>query len=201
MTRGGSRAPRGRAYSLVEVAVSTVVVGLMLVAALEAVGSSRVGMRHLGDRTRAMLLAQDLMAEILQTEYCDPNLGPTAFGLAIEEAAPGNRSLYDDVDDYDGWAASPPEHKDGTPIAWATDYKRLVYVDWVSPTDLSLASGSPTGVKRIIVDVERDGVRAAQLVAIRTEPWVPPERIARELTKAIEPIPTGLPGPQPLPLP
>lgn len=179
----GDRASRGRrrnpaGYSLVEVAVSIVVVGTMLAAALQAVGAARVGLRALGDRGRGLLLAQDLMAEILQQRYADADYGPGSFGLAATEAAPGTRSLFDDVDDYHGWAASPPQHKDGTPIEWAAGYRRSVAVAWVDPADWSQVAGSNTGVKRITVVVERDGRPVATLTALRTCGWPVPPAIA-----------------------
>ena len=164
-----------RSVTLIEVVISTVIVSVMLASALQAVGAARVGWTKLNDRSVGMLLAQDLMAEILQQAYADPAYGPgSSIGPGADEAATGNRSLYNDVDDYHGWQASPPQYKDGTPIAWATGYQRAVTVVWVNPANPVFAAGSPSGAKRITVIVRRNGLDVATLVAIRTTAWVSP---------------------------
>lgn len=164
-----------RSVTLIEVVISTVIVAVMLTSALQAVGAARLGLRKLNDRSVGMLLAQDLMAEVLQQAYADSAYGPSSsIGPGSDEAATGNRSLYDDVDDYHGWQASPPQYKNGTPIAWATGYQRTVTVVWVDPDNPSVAVGSPSGAKLITVTVRKDGLDVATLAAIRTTAWVSP---------------------------
>ncbi|MCK4343309.1 MAG: hypothetical protein KAY37_16465 [Phycisphaerae bacterium] len=161
-------------YTLIEVVISTVVVSVMLVAALHAVGAARLGLRQIGNHSRGVLLAQDLMTEILQQHYADPVYGLGSFGVDGDEATTGDRSLYDDVDDYDGWQVAPPQYKDGTEITWATEYERLVEVAWVLPSNPQQTSGSETGVKRITVTVSHDGAEVAELTALRTTGWPAP---------------------------
>ncbi len=164
-----------RSVTLIEVVISTVIVAVMLTSALQAVGAARLGLRKLNDRSVGMLLAQDLMAEILQQAYADSAYGPSSgIGPGSDEVVTGNRSLYDDVDDYHGWQASPPQYKNGTPIAWATGYQRAVTVVWVDPANPSATVGSPSGAKLITVTVRKDGLDVATLVAIRTTAWVSP---------------------------
>ena len=165
------RAQRGihRAFTLVEAVISAVVVGVMLVAALNTVGASRIGQQKTGDRTKGALLAQQLMTEILQQYYADPENG--GFGLDGDEVGDGSRSLWDDVDDYDGWSASPPQRKDGTVIAEFDGWERSVSVAWVNPYNLQAAVGTDLGVKRITVTVTRDDVPIATQVAVRTSGW------------------------------
>jgi hypothetical protein len=149
------------------------VVSLLLVAALQTVAAARSGEYKLAERNRALLLAQDLMAEILQQAYADPAYGPGSFGLGADEVT-GNRSLFDDVDDYDGWQASPPQNKDGSVIPWATGYKQAVSVMWVVSGSLSTRSLAETGIKRIEVTVERAGRPVVVLDAYRTTCWIDP---------------------------
>jgi hypothetical protein len=149
------------------------VVSLLLVAALQTVAAARGGEYKLVERSRALLLAQDLMAEILQQAYADPAYGPGSFGVGADEVT-GNRSLFDDVDDYDGWQASPPQNKNGSVIPWATGYKRSVSVMWVVSGSLSTKSLSETGIKRIEVTVERAGRPVVVLQGYRTTCWIDP---------------------------
>jgi PKD repeat protein len=116
------------------------------------------------------MLAQQLMAEIQMQAYADPDYGEDDFGLAAGKVT-GNRSLWDDVDDYDGWSASPPQYKDGTALSGLVGWERSVTVDWVGPLDLSQVVGSNQGAKRIIVTVTRDDAVVARLTAIRTSSW------------------------------
>ena len=91
---------RRRGLSIVEAAISIVLVGVMLVAALNAAGASKLALTKLGDRGRGMLLAQELMTEILAMEYEDSAFPEGNFGRGAAENATGDRSLYDDVVDF-----------------------------------------------------------------------------------------------------
>lgn len=159
---------------MIEATISIVIVGVMLVAGLNTLGSTRMTQHKLGYGIRAAALAEDLMSEILQQYYEDPELAPGSFGLSFTEAATGNRSLFDDVDDYDDWSASPPQDKDGVPLGDTDGYTREVSVDWVLSNDLNQTSVSATGIKRISVFVSHaDGVRIS-LYALRTVMWENP---------------------------
>lgn len=158
--------PRGRALSMIETVISIAIVGVMMVAALNAVGASRLGQKKTGDRGKGALLAQQLMSEILRQHYVEPVDTP-GFGRESSESG-GDRADYDDVDDYDAWTASPPQNKDGTVIPDLNGWQRSVEVDWVNPDNLNTPIGVDKNVKRIIVMVSRDGVPVASLTAVRT---------------------------------
>ena len=158
---------------MAETLVSILIVGGLVVAAMNTAGAAMMGHKKIGDRGRGTLLAQDLLGEILLQAYEEPVDTPT-FGRESSESG-GDRKDYDDVDDYDGWIASPPQLKDGTVLSDLADWKRSVSVVWVSATALSSVSGTETGVKRITVTVLRNGLTVAKLVAIRA--GTPPERV------------------------
>lgn len=157
-----------RALTLVESVVAMAIVGVMLVAALNTVGASQVAQKKLGDRARATLLAQDLMSEILQQAYEDPDGAAGSFGLGSDEVGAGNRALWEDVDDYNGWSAAPPQCKDGTVIPGFDGWRRIVEVKWVRTADHTIVDNTDTGVKRITVTVLYQDAPLAKLVALRT---------------------------------
>ncbi len=157
---------RERALSMIEVVVSIAIVGVMMVAALNTVGASKLAQQKIGDRGKGALLAQQLMSEILRQHYVEPVDAP-GFGRESPESG-GDRADYDDVDDYEGWTSSPPEDKDGTEIPDLNGWQRSVEVDWVSLDDLNTPIGDDESVKRIIVTVKRDGLPVASLTAVRT---------------------------------
>jgi hypothetical protein len=151
---------------MVEVVASSALIGLMLVAALSTVSASRMGTRKTADHSRGMLLAQQLLEEILAQSYEEP-VDPPSFGRESGESAV-SRAAFDDVDDYHGWSASPPQYKDGTVAVDLSGWQRSVIVERVKPTDLSQVVFVESGAKRITVRVARDDVDVGSLLAIRT---------------------------------
>ena len=118
MNRLASHPARGRAsrraFSLIEVVVATMIMGILLVAAMRTVGNSIRAGTSTADQCKACWLAQELMSEILTARYADPGEAPVLGPEASE--TDGTRIGFDDVDDYHGWIASPPQDRDGTPI-------------------------------------------------------------------------------------
>ena len=158
------RRPEG--FTLVEAVLSLVIVSVMLVAALGAVGASRLSQQRTSQYSRGQLLAESLMAEILPQDYQDPNDTPV-FGTESGESNT-TRADFDDVDDYDSWSSSPPVQKDGTQIAGLSGWQRSVTVDWVDPADITQVKASESNAKQINVTVSCDNKQVASLTAIRT---------------------------------
>ena len=157
------------AFTIVEATISTVIVAVMLVAALNTVGVSRSTQHRVAMMGRGQLLAEDLMAEILRQRYQEPEQTGT-FGRETGELATV-RSAYDDVDDYDGWSAGPPKAKDGTTLTNSTGWKRTVAVARVDPQNPSQTAATETGAKRITVTAFYRDVPQATLVAVKTLDW------------------------------
>jgi len=165
--RGAScRIDRPAGFALVEAVISVVIVGVLMVVALNTVGAAKVGQAKAARRSRAALLGEAMMAEILPLAYEDP-AEPDSLALEAGEDG-GSRANFDDVDDYDGWSASPPEAKGGTPIVGAEDYRRVVKVVWANAADPSQQAAVNTGVKRIEVTVFYKGQDLFTLSALRT---------------------------------
>ncbi|CAN5703508.1 hypothetical protein BH09PLA1_BH09PLA1_08100 [soil metagenome] len=154
---GRPRAHRS-AFTLVEVAVSVVIVGLLLATSVQVVGAAKIGQYRLTERARGNALAKALLAEILQLAYADPNT-----------EAGETRATFDDVDDYDGLNESPPVFKDGTAmtVPQASTWQRTVAVTWIDPLTLA-TTGSESGAKKIVVTVRHSGRSVATQTAIRT---------------------------------
>jgi Tfp pilus assembly protein PilV len=170
--KGQKQLRTARAFTLVEAVISIFIVSVMFVAALSMVGATRLGEYKVAESTRGLPLAQDLMAEILQQPYEDPN-DPVQFGTESGEGTV-DRSDFDDVDDYHNWSASPPQNQDGTDMNDLSGWERSVQVSWVDPTDLSQTMSSDQGVKRIAVTVTHDDVPVASVSAYRTSVWPEP---------------------------
>lgn len=160
-----SRRSRSAGLSLVEAMISMVIVAVMLVMALNTIGSLARSWQAQSTQCRAPALAQQLMTEIIQGCYQEPYDSPI-FGLEAPETSLV-RADYDDVDDYNGWSASPPQLKDGTAMANLSGWTRSAAVQYVDPDNVSTPSGTNQGLKRITVTVtDPRGVQTA-LYALR----------------------------------
>src|SRR5262245_53710903 len=95
VTRSTVRRRSQRGLTLMEVVVSTLIVGVMTVAALNTLGAATTSSDSTGNRAIAQGLADDLMAEVLDAAYSEP-AGGTTFGPEGAESA-GPRSAFDDV--------------------------------------------------------------------------------------------------------
>ena len=161
-----------RGMTLMEVTVSTLIVGVMAVASLKALGAATRSSVDAGKRGIATTLASDLMSEILQAAYLEPGSN-AIFGPEADESSEGNRSLFDDVDDYHDWQASPPQDKEGNVLADRAGWSRKVIVEHVDLADLSnvLLDTNDQGVKRITVEVYLQGDLRHRLRAYTTSAW------------------------------
>ncbi len=167
----GVRDGRGlRGFTLIEAVMSMLIVGLMLVAALNTIGASKLAQSRNAEQAVGPMLAEDLMTEILSQHYQEPVDTP---GFGRESEPGGNRADWDDVDDYDGWSASPPQAKDGTDLPDLEGWGRAVTVYWVKPTKLNEV-GANTGVKRIIITMTHQGRVVTELFSVRTMGWPEP---------------------------
>lgn len=154
--------------SLIEVSISTLIVGLLLVAALKSSGQTLRSRAAASVPLRGEMLARELMTEILDGVYEDvtaPAFGPEAGEMT------GNRSLFDDVDDWHGWSASPPCQKDGTEIIGFTEWQRDIAVQLVDITSPATVSATDQGIKRVTVTVRRNGIIVSQEVSLRSDKY------------------------------
>ena len=152
--------------SLVEVVMSTLIVGVMLVASLDTVGAVYRTHKLNAARLTGPGLAQELMSEILAMPYEDPEVPGNSIGLDTGESGV-NRQDFDDVDDYDNWSSASAEAKDGTALAGYSGWQRQATVTWGQLTTPLPTVGTDTGLKRITVTVtDPDGVQTS-LVALR----------------------------------
>jgi MSHA pilin protein MshD len=166
MTRSARTSPR-RAFTLIEAAVSCIIVAVMLSAAIATSGAARSREQKAIDRQRGLFLAQSLMSEILDKAYVDPGAAPL-FGLEAAEVGQP-RSVYNDVDDYNGLSDSPPKDSTGAAISGYSRWSRAVTVQWVTPGNLNTASLTETNLKKVTVTVKKNGATVVELNALRAK--------------------------------
>ncbi len=154
-------------FALIEAVISALIVGLMLAASIELVGKSRASQQWCSDRVRAYQLAVQIMAEITDQPYRDPDALGGILGVDPGELL-SSRADFDDVDDYNQLRETPPRNRDGSIIPGYADWVREVAVQWVNGEDASQPSAGESGIKRITVEITRGGRSLAQLTSFRT---------------------------------
>ena len=152
----GDRRHRRRGGTLVEVMISALIVGVLIVPTLRMLGSVAMSYSRRGNQDLAQKLAEDLLSEIMQSRFADPDIDLRVFGPEPDEATV-DRSQFDDVDDYHNRIEQPPQRKDGSPLNQFAAFRREVTVVYVDPSDPDVVSGSPTALKRIQVLVDHNG--------------------------------------------
>lgn len=157
--------PRRCGITLIETTMSVLLVAVLMVSALRLLGSSAIADQVYHTQRVSPALATQLMAEILANDYADAG-GSPVFGPEAGESG-SSRANFDDVDDYHGWSASPPQDRDGLAIAGLSSWTREVTVQYVTLADVSTVASSDEGLKRIIVTVTDAQGRPTTVSAIR----------------------------------
>ena len=183
-----TRPPRGHGMMLVEAALCVVIVGVMLVAALQTVGATARARRVQVGQSQGPALARQLMAEIRQCRYAEEpsavatssSTSSTSTTSASAAALPAplgpdtgeldnkSRLLFDDVDDYHGLSESSARGRDGRTLKGGDEWKRDVTVQYVRPESPDVVVLDDQGLKRITVTVSGPGGITTTLVALRS---------------------------------
>jgi hypothetical protein len=147
-----------RGLGLVEVVASTLIVGVMLVGALDTLGAVFRSQRLNAARLTGPGLAHELMGEILSLPYEDPENPGEGIGRESGESG-GDRADFDDVDDYHGWSSDNAEDKQGVEHPDYAGWQRIVKVKWVRSGAVATNESSESGLKLInVIVTDPDGV-------------------------------------------
>jgi len=156
-------APAG--ITLIECAGASIILGLMITAGLRAAAGAGAAQAVSARTLTGTLLAEALLNEVSSLDYAEPS-GATTLGIDAAEIA-GNKSTFDDVDDFDYWNESPPKTPDGTGIANMTKWSRSVRVYRSLTNSPESTSATETGLKRIEVTVSYSDKVVCTLKALR----------------------------------
>ena len=154
-----------RGISLVEVVISTLVVGGMLVTALNTLGAVYRSQSINSTRMIGPGLAQELMSEVLAMPYQDPEGVGAGNSVEVGEVTTA-RAGFDDIDDYHNWKSANACAKDGTVHTGFSGWQRKVNVYWADPLSGSNWP-SETGLKKIHVTVSDPAGNVYELYALR----------------------------------
>jgi MSHA pilin protein MshD len=128
---------RQRGFTLIELIIFIVVVGVGVAGILSVYTTSIKNSADPLVRKQALAIAESLLEEIVLKEYSNPTGGYTGT----------NRSLYDDVDDFNGYTSTGIVDGSGAAVSGLTGY-RIEPAVTVTTTTL----GGVT-IKQIVVSV------------------------------------------------
>lgn len=131
------------AFTLIELLITIVLVGIVLVALIMSFHESLKSMQGQKDLLSANLLSEDLMNEIRSKQYFP---SPPSGGVS-------NRVNFNDVGDYTNWSETPPETIEGVVLSNYTGFTRRAFVVNVSNNLVSPAPTNTAVFKRITVVV------------------------------------------------
>ncbi len=147
---------RRRAVAYLEALIASAVMGVGMAAGLTAYGAFAQGVAADREMAVATELAAQLAAEISTKTYED-SVNPV-FGPESGENN-GTRTLFDDVDDYDRWDATPPKLADGTVLNEFAGYRQQVSVSYDSTRKW----------KTIAVTITKGSRKRAELTLLRAK--------------------------------
>ena len=139
-------------FSLVEALLAAAILAVLTVAALQLFANLGRSHANLAGDDIAEQLVLDMILEIKQKAYADPD-SPTSFGLEPGESLP--RDTFDDVDDYFQYVATTPCLPDGAAYPQAEGLTRTVTVRRVAANDFSQTVSADEGFKEVTITVAK----------------------------------------------
>ncbi|MCK4602329.1 MAG: prepilin-type N-terminal cleavage/methylation domain-containing protein [Phycisphaerae bacterium] len=134
------RSARRAGFTLVEIAVTTVIVSIGVTALLVAMSAGTRTNAAGRKLTQAVFIAQELREWTLRLPFSDQDPGDIDNPPGPDGSDP--QDFIDDLDDllgYDqtGVTYSPPRDGQGSPIADMTDWSQKIMLTWRDPDNLA----------------------------------------------------------------
>jgi type II secretory pathway pseudopilin PulG len=124
---------RTSAFTLIEAAMATVIVGVGILATMSLFAACSQQNNNASEMTTAMELATNIQEAMANLAFADSITGTTHFGPEGGETL----SSYDDVDDFDGQSLNPPIDALRARIPNMSQYTQVISVDPIDPNNLS----------------------------------------------------------------
>ena len=149
---------RGYGFSLVEILISVILVGLSVTALVFASNTFTMANGAGADLSTGEFLLEQIREMTALLPVRDPDIDTwTTLGLDTGDSVVGS---YDDVDDFDGFNSTTlgaPIDALGNPLNDLAAFSQSVTVDWVSQSNFNQISTSATPFIRVTVQVALNG--------------------------------------------
>jgi type II secretory pathway pseudopilin PulG len=133
ITTNGRRTRRG-GFTLIEAAMTTVIIGVGCVAMLRLLGAGTLANNDGAELTTGMNLAGNIRELLTGVHYSDPT-SPSHWGA---ESGETSATAYNDLDDFDGKSFSPPiDARRQSLGSNYSDWTQSVKIETIKPDSLS----------------------------------------------------------------
>jgi hypothetical protein len=148
--------PRRRGFSLMETALTTIIVGVGVLSLVELLAKGTSTNIESSELTAGVNLAKNIREMSLKLAFLDPTT-PSNWGLDAGESAT-NPSGFNDINDLDGMTYSPPVDSRGKKIDMMTGWTQSIVVHSVDHNSLTtdVPNGTDSAV-RVTVTVSHQG--------------------------------------------
>jgi len=126
-------------FTLVEVLIATLLVGLAITALLTANSAFTIANGTGADLSTAEFLAEQIRELTTLLPVIDPDTGTATFGAEAGETL----STYDDLDDFDGKTYHPPINANRLVLNDFAAFSQQVTVQNISPTNFEQVVAHP----------------------------------------------------------
>jgi Tfp pilus assembly protein PilV len=140
---------RASAFTLIEAALATVIVGVGVMAMMQLFATCTQNNSYAAHQTTGMLLANNIQETMASLPFDDPIQGQKYFGPEPNETT----ATWNDVDDFDGASFSPPIDSTRNTLSNLSQYTQDVAVVPVDPSRLTSQATSYTGAVRVTVTI------------------------------------------------
>lgn len=141
---------RRRGFSLVEVLVATVILGIGMAALMTAMAANTRTNTEGQSVTQAVFLAQELREYTLTLPFADPTPGDAGSPPGVD---PYDGGTIDDLDDLMDRTFSPPLDGQGGSHYELQGWSQTVTLSWRDDGDLAGATRTPGSTKVVHVQV------------------------------------------------
>lgn len=151
-----------RGFTLIETALTVVIVGLGIVAMCQLLTAGTMANVESTQLTTGMTIARNVRELSLRLAFLDPT-SPTVFGLDSGESAT-NPATFDDINDLNGRTFSPPIDSRGVRMTAFPDWSQTVLVESVDPNRITAAVPNGTTVtNRVTVTIYQRTQKVCEL--------------------------------------
>lgn len=116
--------PRRQGFTLIEAALTTIIVGVGFLAMMQLFGACTTGNAYGNAVTTASMLGNNVRETMQGLAFNDPIAGSTNFGMEAGETL----ANFNDLDDFDGQVFNPPIDATRSALANFSRYSQVVTV-------------------------------------------------------------------------
>ncbi len=150
-----------KGFSLIEIIITIVILSISTTAILGAYNTIVRGSADPMLIQQSVSIAQAYMEEITLLNYDDPNDGGASSGTGSEGTEGADRTLFDDVDDYNSLTETAIEDTQGNPVTSLSNFSVAVVV--AAESTLNNAT-----VKKITVTISHPAISDFQLIGFKS---------------------------------